>query len=538
MRFGKKTIVALALCVGVFFMAVGYSILMSELKINGTANITSTWDVRITGISGNLEGDAYNIESPSYTTSTAKFNVSLVNPGDRATYTVTIKNQGTLTAILNKLDISSSGTDAIRYNIIGLKEGDTIAAGATKTLQIEVYYSKNAIADPEQRIKKVKVGLDWMQYTNQTITAGTYTINYNANGGTGTTASSTCNSNTYCVIKQSSFTRPGYSFVGWSTTPTGVPTYPSGAEVTNFVSSGQSVTLYAIWAKQNTYSYTGNYQTYTVPETGYYELEVWGAEGGYRSDSTKSGKGGYSQGTVFLEKGTELYIYVGGNGKTHNGYNGGGISGCTTANGCDATIYGGGATDIRIGSHSLYARVIVAGGGGSVGGSAKPAAAGGGTTGGSITTAGGTGGYFGQGCSQSTACGMGGTQTAGGAGTTTAGYTGTAGSFGQGGMGYTYKGTSGTAGYGGGGGGGWYGGSGSVPDASGDDDRGGGGGSGYILTSTSSKPSGYLLGSTYYMTGAYTKDGTASIPNPSGSGTTTGRSGDGYARITRTIKIG
>lgn len=534
MRFGKKTIVALALCIGVFFMAVGYSILMSELKINGTANITSTWDVRITGISGSLSGDAYNIEAPSYTTSTAKFNVSLVNPGDYASYTITIKNQGTLTAILNKLDITSSGTDAIVYSVKGLKEGDTIAAGATKTLVIKVDYNSSTIADPEQRIKKVKVGLDWMQYTNQTITAGTYTINYNANGGSGSMSSTTCTINSDCSLKSNSFTKSGYSFIGWATSPTGAPVYGGYSVVNSLVSSGKSVTLYAIWVKQNTYAYTGNYQTYTVPEDGYYLLEVWGAEGGYRSDSTKSGKGGYSKGTVFLQKGTVLYIYVGGSGKTHNGYNGGGISGCTAANGCDATIYGGGGTDIRIGSHSLYARVIVAGGGGSVGGSAKPAAAGGGTTGGSITTSGSTGGFFGQGCSQSTACGMGGTQTAGGAGTTTAGYTGTAGTFGQGGMGYTYKGTSGTAGYGGGGGGGWYGGSGSVPDSSGDDDRGGGGGSGYVLTSSSSKPTGYLLGSAYYMKEASTKSGTESIPSTSGSSTTTGRSGDGYARITRT----
>lgn len=519
-------------------MAVGYSILMTELKINGTANITSTWDVRITGITGALSGDAYNIEAPSYTNSTAKFNVSLVNPGDSANYTVTITNKGTLTAVLNKLDITSSGTDAITYTISSLKEGDTIEAGSTKTFTIIVNYSANAIADPEQRIKKVKVGLDWMQYTNQTITAGTYTINYNANGGSGTTSSSTCTVGSSCSIRANSFTKTGYSFVGWSMSSTGVPTYSSGNSVTNLASDGKSVTLYAIWAKQNTYAYTGNYQTYTVPENGYYLLEVWGAEGGYRSDSTKSGKGGYSSGKIFLEKGTVLYIYVGGSGRTHKGYNGGGLSGCTTANGCDVTIYGGGGTDIRIGSHSLYARAIVAGGGGSVGGSAKAAGAGGGTTGGSITTAGSTGGYFGtaQGCVQASRCGQGGTQTAGGAGATAEGYTGTEGSFGQGGMGYVMRPTSGTAGYGGGGGGGWYGGSGSVPDSSGDDDRGGGGGSGYVLTSSSSKPTGYLLGSNYYMTSTSLKSGTESIPSTSGSSTTTGRSGDGYARITRTIK--
>ena len=536
MRMGKKSIIALALCLGVFFMAIGYSILMTELKINGSANISSTWDIRITGISnGTSVGSAYNIESPSFTATTAKFNVSLVNPGDSMTYLVTITNQGTLTAILNSMDITTSGTDAIIYEVTGLKEGDTVEAGSSIQLQVKARYNSNEIADPTQRTKRLKVGLDWVQYTNQTISAKTYTVSYSSNSGSGSMSSTTCTIGTACTLSTNAFTRSGYKFLGWSTTSTGAQIYRDGESVTNLTSGGKSITLYAVWGPINNYAYNGSYSTFTVPVTGYYQLEVWGAQGGYRSSSAYSGKGGYSTGKIFLEKDTILYIYVGGNGTTHFGYNGGGISGCTVANGCTKTIYGGGATDIRINSQSLYARVIVAGGGGSVGASAKTAGAGGGTTGESITTAGSPGGYFNTtlGCVQASVCGQGGTQTAGGAGSTVSGYTATAGSFGQGGMGYYYA-----NGYGGAGGGGWYGGSGSIPDSGGDDDRGGGGGSGYVFTSSSSKPTDYLLSSHYYMTNASTLSGTASIPNTTiGGSNTTGRSGDGYARITRlTIK--
>lgn len=59
----------------------------------------------------------------------------------------------------------------------------------------------------------------------------------------------------------------------------------------------------------------------------------------------------------------------------------------------------------------------------------------------------------------------------------------------------------------------------------------GGGGSGYVLTASSYKPSGYLLGSQYYMTSASTKTGNTSFAAP-GGGTETGHSGNGYARIT------
>lgn len=554
MRINKKTIIALVLCVGVFFMAVGYSVLISQLKINGTANITSKWDIQITGITKGIStGSAYNIEEPTYTANTANFSVALVNPGDSMTYEVTIKNVGTLTGILNGMEITTSGTDAIVYEVTGLKEGDTIAGEKDKTLKIVAKYDSDVIADPNQRVKKLKVVLDWVQYTNQTVTEKTYKIVYDGNGndtnspGMGVT---NCTFGTDCTLAANTFEREGYKFLGWSTLPNGVAIYTDGESVTNLTSSGKTVYLYAIWGKINEYSYNGSYHTYTVPVTGYYQLEVWGAEGGYRTSDTYSGKGGYSTGEIYLTKGTVLYIYVGGNGTNHNGYNGGGLSGCTAANGCGTTIYGGGGTDIRINSQSLYARVIVAGGGGSVGGATNLGGAGGGTTGGYAGNADGTGGYYDEVCGTNAIyCGQGGTQTAGGAGITTFTnyYTGAGnyGSFGQGGIGVFVKGTGtgsyANPNYGGAGGGGWYGGSGSVPHSTGGgNSRGGGGGSGFVLTSStvSNVPSGYVLGSKYYMTNANTIIGTSAIPSITGDATTTiGKSGDGYARITQ-LKVG
>ena len=249
------------------------------------------------------------------------------------------------------------------------------------------------------------------------------------------------------------------------------------------------------------YAYTGAKQTATL-KPGCYKLECWGAQGGYRSSSSYGGLGGYSVGEISLEKQTTLYVYVGGSGntgKTNGGFNGGGKR--ATYNG------GGGATDIRVGTDSLYARVIVAGGGGSDGATNKNGMYGGGETGGTATQNYGSGGG-------------GGTQTAGGTGGS-----GNAGTFGQGG-----EGKAASNGYAGAGGGGWYGGGGSYPDGSGDDDRGGGGGSGFVWTGQNA-PSGYLLGSSYYLTNASTKAGNTSFTAPGGAAET-GHSGDGYARIT------
>ena len=86
------------------------------------------------------------------------------------------------------------------------------------------------------------------------------------------------------------------------------------------------------------FEYTGDYQTFVVPRSGIYKLETWGAQGGHRGGNN-GGKGGYATGEVYLKRGDTLYIYVGGNGQTHTGYNGGGFQ-------QQLKIYGGGATDI------------------------------------------------------------------------------------------------------------------------------------------------------------------------------------------------
>lgn len=287
------------------------------------------------------------------------------------------------------------------------------------------------------------------------------------------------------------------------------------------------------YALNKAFEYTNTAQTFTIEVDGYYKMQVWGAQGGYRSSSTYGGLGGYSEGIAYLNAGDKLYVHTGGAG-------GSGTSGCGSticAGGYNGGGYrnkyygGGGGTDIRINTNSLYARVIVAGGGGSDGATAKKGMYGGGTTGGSstenytaISNYGGKGGtqtYSGY----STAYTITTQTTSGLASNTTANY---AGGFGFGGGGVYLS-----SGYGGAGGGGWYGGSGNVPNSSGDNDRGGGGGSGYVYTSStaSSYPSGCLLNSSYYLTSASTVAGNTSFTSPSG-GTETGHTGNGYAKIT------
>lgn len=261
--------------------------------------------------------------------------------------------------------------------------------------------------------------------------------------------------------------------------------------------------------------YSGAMKSILLPK-GEYFLECWGAQGGTHSTSL-GGFGGYSRGFLRPKNGRVLYIYSGGqpvtNGSTRvqttGGFNGGGkgynryYSGTYTYG-----QGGGGASDIRLGKDSLYARVLVAGGGaGSA--SANMAAqehAGGGPFGQTARkgyeakpTAAGTGGSFGQGGSATTS-------------------------------GNNYK-------YGsGGGGGGWYGGGASTNYSDSDTQtrRQHSGGSGYVFTSETASyyPDGCLLTEEDYLLDALTIGGGSRIPAYADGTPTIGNSGNGYCRIT------
>ena len=76
----------------------------------------------------------------------------------------------------------------------------------------------------------------------------TYTIKYNANGGTGAPATQTKTEDVSITLSSATPTRSGYKFLGWSTSSTATSaTYQPGATY----STNASVTLYAVWRKDN-----------------------------------------------------------------------------------------------------------------------------------------------------------------------------------------------------------------------------------------------------------------------------------------------
>lgn len=153
----SKFIYALILFL-VISLSVGYAALSTTLNISGTANVAKAgWSLYFTNVavtSGSVTATTAPTVSGTSTT-TLSYAVSLTKPGDFYEFTVDVKNAGTLAAKLSaapSLSGVSSTQDAyINYTVTysdgsAVKSGDTLAAGATKTLKVRVAYDTNVTA--------------------------------------------------------------------------------------------------------------------------------------------------------------------------------------------------------------------------------------------------------------------------------------------------------------------------------------------------------------------------------------------------------
>jgi len=327
------------------------------------------------------------------------------------------------------------------------------------------------------------------------------------------------------------------------------------------------------------FSYSGTYLTFTVPFTGTYTIECWGASGGNANESY--GNGAYTKGTISLSKNDNLYVYIGKRGDAAHtattptaSYNGGGRGIKSSHANSLSSGSGGGATDIRTKSgltdaqnsswttdwnntYGLRGRLMVAAGGGGASGNSDNASSGGGLNSNATPANGGSSGSL-RGCT-------GASQTAGG--TTSSGrvsgsiaYTaGENGTFGVGGAG----GSSNNINCGAGGGGGYWGGAGGGSGNVGMAGISGSGGSSYIsghpgcvaiisASSTAASTAGTVNSverATHYSGLKFTntkmidgagyawttaKGSIETMPTPPGGTISSGNVGNGYCRITGT----
>lgn len=83
-------------------------------------------------------------------------------------------------------------------------------------------------------------------------TAITYTIVFNANGGSGSMSNMSCKYDTEYTLTANSFTRENYMFMGWSTSADGLVVYENKDSIKNLATTATTITLYAVWLQQGT----------------------------------------------------------------------------------------------------------------------------------------------------------------------------------------------------------------------------------------------------------------------------------------------
>ena len=155
--------------------------------------------------------------------------------GAQTNYGMTAASGGQ-TATLNAFGTKSSGKSATftgTYSISG-------NAAATKTVAVTFRNFNNDNGDSATKVINLSVSVPaWTSYT----------VKYNANGGSGAPSSQTKWKDQALTLSTAKPTRTGYTFKGWATSASGSVAYAAGASYT----ANAAVTLYAVW-QANTYA--------------------------------------------------------------------------------------------------------------------------------------------------------------------------------------------------------------------------------------------------------------------------------------------
>ena len=146
--------------------------------------------------------------------------------------------------VLDGTKVYVTGSVNTGYNTVVLKkDSTTISSGSTQTITAATTISSTA-------------------------TANTYTVNFDANGGSGTMSAQILIYNANTSLTTNTFTRSGYTFAGWNTASDGTGTnYTDGQTKPNITSTnGATVTLYAKWTA-NQYTVTANANSGAIAST-------------------------------------------------------------------------------------------------------------------------------------------------------------------------------------------------------------------------------------------------------------------------------
>ena len=135
------------------FLGIGYAYLSTTLSINGTTDIDSnTWDVYFDNVnvtSGSVSGEQ-EIEAPTITSdTTVEYHVRLKEPGEFYEFTIDVKNDGTIDAMIETITKKVNGGTTIpaylNYTVtysddLEIEDNHLLAAESLETYKVRIEY--------------------------------------------------------------------------------------------------------------------------------------------------------------------------------------------------------------------------------------------------------------------------------------------------------------------------------------------------------------------------------------------------------------
>jgi hypothetical protein len=163
----RKFIVSLFIII--LSLGVGYAIFSETINITGTAQTTGSFDIEFfeaasarLNKAGTLLENTAEISMDKNTLTLNVPNLETINSW--VEFDITVKNVGTIAALLESVDVTGDNDPNIRVTYPTWSAGIELAAGATETFTI--------------RVEWITTGNDGENYTGQETLAFTVALNY------------------------------------------------------------------------------------------------------------------------------------------------------------------------------------------------------------------------------------------------------------------------------------------------------------------------------------------------------------------------
>lgn len=227
----------------------GYAVFLGDTLSGGAGYLLSTEDRSgsVTATAGTIATDfVQNLSISLSQTGTYTFEAATEGYGEQTPKEITVTNTGN--DATGDLNVTLSGANATGFTLSKTTINSITDTDSTDTFTV-----------------KPNTGLDAGTYTaTVTVTgmnivsrsfdvsftvssAATYTVKFNANGGSGTMADMTVNVGAHTALAENTFTRAGYEFIGWNDQPDGSGTNYADKDSAPTANAGEIITLYAKW---------------------------------------------------------------------------------------------------------------------------------------------------------------------------------------------------------------------------------------------------------------------------------------------------